>query len=129
MRRMKSIERRKYPRRQMQNASCMPAILCRSDGSTQLLQLEIVDVSEGGVRVRVDRTLPQDAFNLTIEISHLDRSTSGHLMLPCECVWKRPFSGRRWDYGLEFTSSSVTCEILTDLLKGFTGQNQDLQPL
>lgn len=129
MRRNKRIDRRKFVRRDCKVKTVLRAELCEQGGAHKELELAVVDISEGGLRIQTDFTFPSGEFNLGVEMSQLQPGFPGKLILPCEVAWKRNVTGATWIFGLEFLASQETCEVFKNFLVQLTQKNRETQPV
>lgn len=96
-------ERRQSPRKNAGLNKFLSAEL-RANGETRPMNLFLVDLSHGGMRVNVDHQLPDGQFDLSIPLAELEMASEGTIDLPCRVVWMRDLVGGTFVHGLAFSN-------------------------
>ena len=96
-------DRRTYKRKTLWANKLMRATLEGSDGQVEDVYLYLVDVSDGGMRINLDRSLEQGS-EITLRFKLGTRSFSAHL----RPVWQRCLPGDTWVVGLAFRDDERT---------------------
>ncbi len=89
--------------------------------------LYLLDLSEGGMRINLDRELPagQD-FELIVSMASLGQE--GELRTRCQVAWQKGLLGEAWVAGLRFLDMSAVDQArLRETIEGFEGPNRRLR--
>lgn len=98
------------------------------DGQPSIpIALYLLDVSEGGMRINMDRELPSDqTFRLCFSLAAL--GGQGEFASHCEVAWQKGLLGEAWVAGLRFTQmSDADGELLRRTIDQFEGPNRRLR--
>lgn len=121
-----SVERRQAPRKHSPVNKILQADLTQEGQETASVYVFLVDVSAGGMRLNVDRELPDEAvFQLGFPVvgfgEEVERLSSGRITVSCEVVWKRELVGGTWVHGLKFLDLDDTCaQTVRAMMEGFS---------
>lgn len=98
------------------------------DGQPSLpLALYLLDMSEGGMRINMDRELPSGQI-FTLYVSLAGLGGEGEFRTSCEVAWQKGLLGEAWVAGLRFTEMSPKDgELLRSTLDRFEGPNRRLR--
>lgn len=91
------------------------------------IALYLLDLSEGGMRINLDRQLPVDQqFTLLVPLESL--GSEGELRLTCEVAWQKGLLGEAWVAGLRFTElAEPDGDRLRTTIEQFEGPNRRLR--
>ncbi len=89
--------------------------------------LYLLDMSEGGMRINMDRQLPTEKpFTLCVNLVGL--GGSGEFRTTCEVAWQKGLLGEAWVAGLRFTTmTEADGDRLRSTISQFDGPNRRLR--
>lgn len=117
-------ERRTETRTKSRVERTVLATLTDSTYGSLTNHLYILDISPGGMRINLDRTIePESEFHLSISLDSLGFGLSGSLDLHCEVVWNRPLVGGTCILGLKFRELDQEAEDKIAQLVGYWSQH------
>ena len=114
--RNRRIERRKHVRTELRKLARISVKVVRGQKPAEWMDLEVQDVSEAGLRLRSDRELPKEEFQMILALSELAAGFTGELILPCRTAWSRRFSIHKWQCGLTFAASPESAVLFRKML-------------
>ncbi len=90
---------------------------------TQGLYLSVVDLSQGGMRVSLDRMWPVDSdFELSLPLAGFGANLPAKVRLPCQVRWNKALHGGTWIHGLMFAElDSEQKSVVDTILANFSG--------
>ncbi|MBI3928781.1 MAG: PilZ domain-containing protein [Armatimonadetes bacterium] len=114
-------ERRQTPRRHSPVNKILLADLVVAERESVPVYVFVVDVSSGGIRINVDRELPDgETLELSLPVegfgAEVIRLTQGRATLRVQVVWKKMLLGGTWVHGLRFVDLDEATSAAVDAM-------------
>jgi PilZ domain len=89
--------------------------------------LYIVDISENGIRINLDRVVePDKILTVNFPLASLGYELEGHFSANCRVIWSRPLAGGTCILGMEFQGLSEVIQGSVDALIEHWGKKEGL---